>query len=161
MPAVSPPPTVTNYSACLFQRARAHIMLDPLCSPHPDARGVRNARAAWRCSAPAIMGIHTAPWGQPDCVCCPPGARKGSVSRSVPPSLPARHAFLLAVRQRKLPRDVLQRILQLAVVVEVHVVAPTRHVPFAATRRAISHPRCGPDELSMASLCLDADDAPP
>ena len=43
MPAVSPPPTVTNYSACLFQRARPHIMLDPLCSPHPDARGVRNA----------------------------------------------------------------------------------------------------------------------
>ena len=42
MPAVSSPPTVTNYSGCLFQRARPHIQIP---DPEPLGPALKSARS--------------------------------------------------------------------------------------------------------------------
>ena len=62
------------------------------------------------------MGIlkHTPPWAVADCECCPPGqSTKEVVTVTTPLPIAARHAFLFAVREQRLSRDLLQRILAL------------------------------------------------
>ena len=131
----------------------------------------RSSGRPWRepatCSGLAMGIIHKSPFAfAADCVCCPPGSSGAHTVLTIPLSLPSRHAFLLAVRtlKRQLPRDILQRIIDLATVTERRASAPARHFPAAPSRRA-KLPVAPPnefefDEMSMAQLCLD-DDAPP
>jgi hypothetical protein len=107
------------------------------------------------------MGIHHAPFAVPGCDCCPPNGRKETVTQTTSLPADARHAFLLAVHSRQLPREVSLRIFALAVKVERRVV--TSSAPAAPVSRRHKWQTPGePQPLSMdfGMMCLDADDLP-
>lgn len=131
-----------------------HSPLHPWTPPLVGARSLL-ALGQWP------MGINSAPFSFADCVCCPPGTIKKTVTRSIALPSNSRHAFLRVVQHLKLPREVLLRIFALAVAVERHVV---NSCPPAASRRdKLSEPPGDRDPFSFSrmSMCLESEDAPP
>ena len=107
-----------------------------------------------------------AAFGFADCDCCPPGtAVKQTVTHTTPLPVASRHAFLIAVRDRKMPRDVLWRIFEAAALVERRVVTKHQMSGGGASRRdRFAPPLAAPSDpfaADFAMMCLDADDAPP
>ena len=107
------------------------------------------------------MGLHRAPFMPAACDlgCCEPGtATKAVETLTTPLSTASSYAFVLAVRERKLPRDVLQRIVSLAVVEERRVI--TRHQIAPSRREKNRMPALGDDPFGggFGGLCLEADD---
>ena len=110
------------------------------------------------------MGRLTAPWAAADCACCEPGTATKAIE-TIPMPTASRYALIAAVREKNLPREVLQRIVASAV--ERRVV--TRHNPLNNQRRSgrarhdafAPPPRGDPLAESFSMMtCVDIDDVP-
>ena len=121
------------------------------------------------------MGVLAAHSNDPDCTlaCCAPGTTKKVSTIVTPLAVDSSLFFIMAMRrrERKLPREVLRLIIQFAAVTEKRVVsvpAPDAFMPRNARRRP--HQRFGgnmggggmatPDDLMIASLCIEDDSLP-
>ena len=69
--------------------------------------------------------------------CCAPGTRKELARHRVPLSNAARHAFLLAIRHARLPRQVLLKIFELSATEERRLVAAPVMAPSSRRARAL------------------------